>query len=84
MSLNDHSIVAHAAVDQEKAKYIVATAVRRRGFECKEPKHANRQNIGIKPHEIVWYRFCSEVTYLVTFTLDQSVDIERLQTSIND
>lgn len=66
------------AMTSENAKTIVAVAVRRQGFPCKQPTSAQRIAENAKPHKSTWMLRCSGASYKVRFIPDMRPDITTI------
>lgn len=63
----------------EQAKDIVATAVRRRGYACNDPKEAKRDPARSRAHVAIWMLSCANAVYQVEFVLDRTARVEPLE-----
>ena len=66
-----------AAATPETAARIVATSVRRNGFECTTARAAVQIDKQVKPHMKTWQLKCDNAWYIVRYTLDQKPVIVR-------
>lgn len=57
---------------------VVAASVRDRGFDCDDPKKAERDEAASKPDEAAWVIDCGNAHYRVTYKGDTGVEVEEL------
>ena len=58
---------------------IISDHIRRQGYACEEPRHAERDQPASRPNETVWILRCGDVTYRVTLIPDMAARVERLK-----
>ena len=55
-----------AAAEQNTPEQIVGVEVRRQGYDCENPRQAQRDSTRSTPNETVWELTCDEGIYRVT------------------
>jgi hypothetical protein len=58
---------------------IISDHIRRQGYSCDEPRHAERDAQASRPHETVWILRCGTVTYRVTLIPDMAAKVEQVK-----
>ena len=66
---------AHAQT--EKPEDIVATQIRRQGYECGKAESAKRDRAASKPDEAVWVLQCDNATYRVRLHQDMAAEVNN-------
>lgn len=69
---------AHAADPKEVSKDIIATQIRRQGFECKNPQKAERDQTTGNPDDPTWTLTCENAVYRVHLIPNMAADVEVL------
>lgn len=69
---------AHAVDPKEVSKDIIATQIRRQGFECKNPQKAERDQTTGNPDDPTWTLTCENATYRVHLIPNMAAKVELL------
>lgn len=67
------------AAEMEKPADIVATQIRRQGYECGKAQSAERDRAASKPDEVVWVLHCDNATYRVRLHQDMAAEVELVE-----
>jgi len=66
------------AASKEIPKDIIATQIRKQGFDCNHPESATRDPAASKPDDAAWILKCDGVTYKVLLVPKQAAKVERV------
>ena len=70
-----HTMIGQAvAVDTPVT--IISDHIRRQGYPCDEPRHAEHDQQASRPNEAVWFLRCKDVSYRVTLIPDMAARVE--------
>ena len=72
-------ITVGQAVAPDTPVNIISGHIRRQGFRCDEPRHAERDARASRPREAVWILRCENVTYRVTLIPDRAARVETVK-----
>ena len=70
--------VPTANAQTETPANIVATQIRRQGYECNKVLSAERDQAASKPDEVVWVLRCDIATYRVRLHPDMAAEVKRI------
>jgi hypothetical protein len=70
--------VSAAHAQTETPANIVATQIRRQGYECHKALSAERDQAASKPDEVVWVLRCDNATYRVRLHPDMAAEVKRI------
>jgi hypothetical protein len=72
-----------AAVSQPAAQdtpvNIISDHIRRQGYACEEPRHAERDEKASRPNGAVWTLSCRNAKYRVTLIPDMAANVELIK-----
>lgn len=68
-----------AAAELEKPAEIVATQIRKQGYECNKAKSAERDTAASKADGAVWVLRCDSATYRVRLIPKMAAQVERMK-----
>jgi len=67
------------AIARDTAVNIISDHIRRQGYPCDEPRHAEHDAQASRPHEAVWILRCQGATYRVTLVPDKAARVEVVE-----
>jgi hypothetical protein len=64
---------------QDTPANIISDQIRRQGFACEEPRHAERDEQASRPNGAVWTLSCGNAKYRVTLIPDMAANVELIK-----
>jgi hypothetical protein len=64
---------------QDTPANIISDHIRRQGYACDEPRHAERDEQASRPNGAVWTLSCRNAKYRVTLIPDMAANVELIK-----